>query len=240
MASTRLPGKVLSPVVGRPMLCRVVERARRARRLDEVVVATSDQPPDDAVARLCQSWGVPCVRGSERDVLDRYVQAAAERDADVVVRITADCPLLDPEVVDEVVSAFDEGVDYVSNIDPPTFPDGLDVEVASVAALRRAHREATLPSEREHVTLHIRNHPERYRTRNVAAAVDRSHLRWTVDEPQDLRFARAVYARLGDRNFVTRDVLRLLDEHPELASVNAHIERNEGLRRSLGAEEVTA
>jgi glutamate-1-semialdehyde 2,1-aminomutase len=234
MGSTRLPGKVLEDVGGRPLLARVVERARRARRLDAVMVATTTAAADDAVAAWCAGAGVPCFRGSEEDVLDRYVGAAREADADVVVRLTADCPLLDPAVVDEVVAAYhSEPCDYATNVLEPTYPDGLDTEVFSRAALERAAAEARLPSEREHVTPYIRNHPAQFRLRSVRGECDLSALRWTVDDPRDLELVRAVYARLGDAEFGMSDVLALLDEQPELGAVNAGIERNEGYRRSV-------
>jgi spore coat polysaccharide biosynthesis protein SpsF (cytidylyltransferase family) len=234
VGSTRLPGKVLADLGGAPLLQRVIERARRSRRLDQVVVATTALSADDPVAALAASLGAPCVRGSEDDVLSRYRDAAERWPAERIVRITADCPLLDAAVVDQVVAAADDpDCDYASNITPPTYPDGLDVEVVRRDALLRAAREATLRSEREHVTLHIRNHPGRYRIRNVIQSPDRSNLRWTVDEPADLDFARAVYAALGTGDWGQREVLELLAREPGLSARNDGIARDEGLARSL-------
>ena len=234
MTSSRLPGKVLMDLAGAPMLQRVVERAQRARGVDAVVIATSDRPTDDPVAALGASLGVPVVRGSEHDVLSRYCEAATRSSAARVVRITADCPLLDPAVVALVIAAFAATpCDYASNLEPPTFPDGLDVEVMSREALDRAGRDATLRSEREHVTLHIRNHPERYRMQSVRRTPDLSHLRWTVDEPADLEFARAVYAALPEPTAGTEAVLAVLAERPDLTALNAAFPRNAGLARSL-------
>lgn len=234
MGSTRLPGKVLEDVAGEPMLARVVERARGARTLDRVVVATTTAPADDAVAAFCAERGYDIFRGSEDDVLERYHGAAVAFGARTVVRLTADCPLLDPGVIDEVVSVYHAGgYDYVANILECTFPDGLDTEVFSREALGRARGEARLRSEREHVTPYIRNHPELFRHRNVRGDEDWSALRWTVDEPRDLAFVRAVYERMRDREFTWRDVLELVRAEPELGQVNAGIERNEGYRRSL-------
>lgn len=235
MSSTRLPGKVFADVCGQPLLHHVVCRARRARTPDQVVVATSDRPADDVVARFCEMSAVPCFRGSEEDVLDRYCHAARHFKAEAVVRVTADCPLLDPDVIDRVVQAFLAGdQDYVSNTLDRTYPDGLDVEVFSFAALARAWREARLPSEREHVTPYIWKHPELFRLGNVKQDEDLSDLRWTVDEPRDLEFVRAVYRWLGPRSdFGMQEVLALLREHPELGRINAGIERNEGYRWSL-------
>jgi len=220
------------------MLERVVERARGARRVERVVVATTESPADDRVEALCLDRGIPVFRGSESDVLDRYLGAARRFEADPIVRLTADCPLLDPAVIDAVVARFGAGgVDYVANINPPTYPDGLDTEVFSASALARAAQAATLKSEREHVTLYIRNHPDVFRIANVESSRDLSSLRWTVDEPEDLEFARAVYERLGEGPFGMDDVLRLLSAEPRLVAGNARFERDEGLKRSLREDE---
>ncbi len=237
--STRLPGKVLAPIAGRPMLLRVVDRARRAGEVDRVVVATSTAAADDRVEALCAGEGVDCHRGSEADVLDRYAGAARRFGGDPVVRITADCPLLDPDVVDRVVRTLREGsFDYAANINPPTFPDGLDVEAMSAKTLFAADAEARLASEREHVTLFIRNRPERFRIGNLVHPTDLSALRWTVDAPEDLEFVRAVYARLGDEAFGMDAVLALLRQVPDLAGGSAPLERDEGLRKSLAEDRV--
>jgi spore coat polysaccharide biosynthesis protein SpsF (cytidylyltransferase family) len=239
MGSSRLHGKVLAEIGGTTMLERVIARASSARRIQRVVVATSRSEEDDRIEELCRSRGVAVFRGSEHDVLERYLGAAEEIDADPVVRLTADCPLLDPAVVDAVVARFERGdVDYAANINPPTFPDGLDAEVLSRAALERAAREARLSSEREHVTLYIRNHPEIFRLANVVHSPDLSALRWTVDEPEDLELVRAVYSAFGGRAFGMDDVLRLLSERPELGLSNARFSRDEGLRRSLRSDGV--
>jgi spore coat polysaccharide biosynthesis protein SpsF len=241
MGSTRLPGKVLENVGGRLVLARVVERARRASLLDTVVVATTTAPADDAIAEWCGREGVPCFRGSEDDVLDRYLGAAREFGADVVVRLTADCPLLDPGVIDLVIAAFaGEPCDYAANILEPTYPDGLDTEVFSRAALERAAAEAGLPSEREHVTPYIRNHPELFVVRSVRGARDLSGLRWTVDERQDLDLVRSIFEALGDGDFGLDEVLALYDARPDLHQVNAGIARNEGYTRSVERDAGTA
>lgn len=234
MGSKRLPGKVLSLIEGRTMLERVVERARQAKRVERVVVATSEATEDDPVAVVCRDSSIDVFRGSEHDVLDRYLGAARRFDVDSIVRLTADCPLLDPVVVDAVIARFAAGdVDYAANINPPTFPDGLDTEVFSRSALEQAGREARLRSEREHVTLYIRNRPEIFRIANVRHAQDLSAMRWTVDESDDLELVRAVYAEFGNPDFGMEDVLRLLADQPKLAQSNARFERDEGLRASL-------
>lgn len=235
--SRRLPGKVLADLVGRPMILRQVERLARARRLDRLVVATTTDPTDDELAALCEREGLACHRGSLDDVLDRVLQAAVG--AEHVVRLTADCPLADPDVVDRVIAAHLEGgFDHTSNALRRTFPDGLDVEVVRHAALATAAQEATLPSQREHVTPFLYDHPERFAIGHVVDAVDRSALRWTVDEPVDLEFVRSVYAELhpADPAFTTEDVLALLARRPELGRANAHIPTNEGYDRSLAAD----
>lgn len=237
--SSRLPGKVLRDLGGQPLLARVLARARAIPGADAVVLATTSDPRDDAVAALGTTLGVDVFRGSEDDVLDRYYQAARRFDGDPVVRVTADCPLLDPVVAGLVIADYRAGgADYVSNFAPRRYPDGLDTEVFSFAALERAWREARLPSEREHVTPYIWKHPERFRLRGVAAAEDHSELRWTVDEPRDLEFARVVYARLQDAapHFGMAEVLALLAREPALRDINAGFVTNEGYARSLARD----
>lgn len=237
MSSSRLPGKTLADLNGRPMLVRLVERLRRSKSLQAITVATSNDPTDDPIAALCGDLNVACYRGSLNDVLDRFYQAALFSRATAVVRITADCPLADPGVVDLVVREFlDKGYDYVSNVDPPTFPDGLDTEVFSMSGLERVWKEAILKSDREHVTPYFRKHPELFSQGNIANPEDLSRLRWTVDEPKDLQFVRRIYDRLGNRDFGMQEVADLLMREPELAGINAEIVRNEGYMKSLKQE----
>lgn len=240
MASSRLPGKVLMPVLGVPMLLRQIERLKRSREIDRLVVATSTDRSDEPISSACREAGVACARGSLTDVLGRFVQAARTYQPSIVVRLTGDCPLTDPKVVDEVIRFFDGGeYDYVSNIVPPTFPDGLDVEVMRFECLEEAGREAILPSHREHVTVFLRADPKRYRLGNVALSRDLSHLRWTVDEPDDLAFVCRVYERLYPvkPDFTMHDVLRLIEEDPAMDAVNARSNRIETIRKVLQADE---
>lgn len=227
MGSTRLPGKVLRDVVGETMLARVIERVQIARMLDAVLVATTVAPADDAIVTACDHLGVPVFRGSEQDVLDRYWQAACACDADVIVRITADCPLIDPRVLDHVVAAFLEAQpDYASNVLERTFPRGLDTEVMTRATLERAWQQADQPYQRSHVTPYIYQHPERFRLLSVKAEADHSYLRWTVDTAPDLAFVQAVFAQFGnDGTFSWRAVLDLLARAPELAEINLDIQQ---------------
>lgn len=226
MTSTRLPGKVLLPLAGVPMLTRLVQRLRRVQRADAIVIATTTNATDDAIAMLCNTLGVPCHRGSEHDVLSRYADAARLHGADVVVRITSDCPLIDPALIDRVIAAYQEGgSDYVSNMLPPTWPYGMAVEVFSATALQQAHAGATQVAEREHVTPFIYGHPERYRLRNVASPVDLSQHRWTVDTPEDYELVRRLFEALYPvrPHFTQNDILEVLDAHPDWMAINQHI-----------------
>ena len=237
MQSVRLPGKVLAEVQGRPLLAHVVNRARRAEALDAVVVATSVHQADDVIARFCRNTGIDLFRGSCDDVLDRYHGAARMFGADVIVRLTADCPLTDPEVIDRVVSAFQQGsLEYVSNTLACTYPDGLDVEVFSRESLVRAWRQARLNSDREHVTSYMVNHAKLFRQACVRNDVDLSPMRWTVDHPEDLEFMHQIYSQCGPAHFGMAEVLALLNRQPALREINRDFERNDGYRQSLNED----
>jgi spore coat polysaccharide biosynthesis protein SpsF (cytidylyltransferase family) len=195
--STRFPRKVLAELQGRPMIEHIVERVSRASTIDRVVVATSDDPADDDLAALVATFGVGVTRGSVGDVLSRYVLAAREHNADVIVRITGDCPLIDPAIIDTVVTArVTEDADYANNVEPPTFPEGYDVEAFTLACLLRLDAEATRPYEREHVTARVREHRDEFRVAHVAYERDLSWMRLTVDVPGDLAHVAAVLAVL--------------------------------------------
>jgi spore coat polysaccharide biosynthesis protein SpsF len=223
--STRLPGKVLLPLLGAPMLTRVVRRVSRASRLDATIVATTTASSDDAIVELAEreGWGVE--RGSETDLLDRYVQVARAHAATTVVRITSDCPLIDPELIDDVVAALDDGdVEYASNsLEPRTYPRGLDVEAMTMAALDQAWREDHDPSSREHATPYIYRHPERFRLRRIASPVDLSAHRWTVDTPEDYELIRRIYERFGRDDFSWREVLTEIEAQPAWSDLNRHV-----------------
>ncbi len=245
MGSSRLPGKMLEDLAGAPLLARVIERMQHCETLDGLVLATTTQPEDDALVDLALDYGVAVYRGAVDDVLDRFAQAAQLADAALIVRITADDPFKDPRVTDHAVRLWLERpdqLDYVSNTLQPTYPEGLDIEVFTRAALERAWREARLPSEREHVTPYIWKHPDRFRVHNFTHTEDLSHLRWTVDYPQDLAFARAVYERLyrPGEVFLMEDILALLRREPDLAAINAGIVRNEGYLKSLQQDQAAA
>jgi len=237
--STRLPGKALRPLLGAPMLERELERVRRARRIDSLAVATSTLPDDDPIAALCGRLGVRCHRGSLHDVLDRVYAAVVHDAPSHVARLTGDCPLADPDLIDGIVDfCAAGGYDYASNTLEPTYPDGLDVEVMRIEALADAWREARLPSEREHVTPFLYKHPERFRLGSFRAAQDLSTLRWTVDEPEDFELVERIYRELypGNAAFSTADILRLLDANPGLKTANTRHRRNEGYRKSVAGD----
>jgi spore coat polysaccharide biosynthesis protein SpsF len=218
------------------MLARQVERLKRARSIDRLVIATSVDPSDEPIAELASELGVESYRGSLEDVLDRYYEAAVPYRPSHVVRLTADCPLADWDVIDRSVQlALTGGYDYASNTLRPTWPDGLDVEVMTLAALESAWKEASNAVEREHVTPFIVARPERFRQGSLEGPTDLSGMRWTVDEPSDFEFVSRVYEALypGDPAFTTDDILSLLREKPELAAINQGIGRNEGLQRSM-------
>jgi spore coat polysaccharide biosynthesis protein SpsF len=225
MGSTRLPGKVLKDIHGETMLARVVRRTQRAGNLDEVVVATTVEPGDEPIVAECARLKVYVFRGSEEDVLDRYYKAARAHRADVVVRITSDCPLIEPEVIDRVVGAFlDARPDYASNTMERTYPRGLDIEVMTMAALERAWVEASEPYQRIHVTPYFYQNPDIFRLLSVRHRAALGEYRWTVDTPEDLAFVRQVYGYLGNGGaFSWREVLDLLDRKPELMALNREI-----------------
>lgn len=234
-SSTRLPSKVLMPILGQPMLARQIERIRRASQIDRLVVATSCDKSDDPIEALCSEIGCDCYRGNLTDVVDRYYRAAIAHGARIVVRLTGDCPLTDPKVIDSVIETFKtREMDYVSNTIVPSFPDGLDVEVFSMEALEDAWRVARGPGQREHVTPFVYGNPQRYRLHNVMNGADLSKLRWTVDRLEDFVFVTRVYEALYPVNaaFSTEDILALLSQKPELNSINAHLLRNEGFASS--------
>jgi spore coat polysaccharide biosynthesis protein SpsF len=225
--STRLPGKVLLDLAGEPVLARVVERTRRAVTLGAVVVATTSLPEDDAIEALARDRGWPVTRGHPTDLLDRYCRAAREQRAEVVARITSDCPLVDPALIDETVEAFRAGkADYASNtLEPRTYPRGLDVEVVAIAALERAWREDDNHAWREHATPYIYRHPELFRLFRVAGTEDQSAHRWTVDTPQDLELVRRIYTAIGRDDFGWREALAMVLANPAWTSLNREVQQ---------------
>jgi spore coat polysaccharide biosynthesis protein SpsF len=226
MGSTRLPGKVLKDLEGETVLARVVNRLRRASLVTDLLVATTDRAEDGAIVKECRSLSVAVSRGDHDDVLDRYFRAAQLAKADVIVRITSDCPLIDPEVTDKTIAAFLEArPDYASNSLVRTYPRGLDTEVMSSTALGRAWQAARKPYEREHVTPYIYEHPAEFKLLSVTNDADHSSHRWTVDTPEDLEFVRAVYAHFKNDTFLWRDVIGLLEQEPALMELNRFVQQ---------------
>ena len=241
MGSTRLPGKILKPILGRPMLSLMLERVKRTKRVDAVVVATTDKVEDDATADLAKKCGAIVFRGSEGDVLDRFYKAAKEVKANTIVRLTGDCPIMDPDVIDMVIERFEtsrEKVDYSST--PNNYPEGLDIEIFTFATLEKAAQNAKLPSEREHVSVYIKNHPESFKCESWREGEgDNSSLHWSVDTISDFEFVTKVFEYLypSNPNFNKHDVLTLLKKHPELLDINKGGTGYEGLAKSLKEDE---
>ena len=225
LGSTRLPGKVLLPLLGEPLLAHVVRRVSRATSLDTTVVATTVLPADDAIVELGRREGWIVERGSERDLLDRYLQAARAHAAERVVRITSDCPLIDPDLIDKVVRTLSaSGSDYASNtLEPRTWPRGLDVEAMTAAALEAANVADQDPHSREHATPYIYRHPETFKLAAVRSPVDLSAHRWTVDTPEDYELVRRIYDELGRDDFSWRDALAVVEAHPDWPELNRDV-----------------
>ena len=232
MSSTRYPGKVLAPLAGQPMILRQLERTQRAKTLDAIVVATSTDASDEELAQLVKASGFDVVRGDLNDVLARFIQVIDQYLPETVVRLTADCPLISPQVIDQVVARFNQGdCDYASNTMTPTYPDGLDVEVVKASVLQEVAKTSIDKAEREHVTLGVYRNPDKYRIANFAGEVDISHLRWTVDTPEDHAFVKAIYDELYPKNpnFDIDDVISYLQDHPERTRTAQDAMRNAAL-----------
>ena len=240
-SSSRLPGKVLKPILGKAMLLHQIERIQHSQMIDKLVVATSTNPSDDNIEKMCLNNNIEVFRGDLDNVLDRFYQAALPYKPENIVRLTGDCPLIDPLIIDNVIDLCIRGeFDYVSNALEPTFPDGLDVEAFKFSALETAWKEAFLPSHREHVTPFIYQNPERFRIDNYRNNIDLSYLRWTVDLPQDFELVRQIYEALYRQNpkFTTQDILTFLHNNPSLLQINKSILRNEGLKKSEEADKL--
>lgn len=240
MGATRLPGKVLADIAGTTLLERVIQRVRATRGLDAVLLATTDESQDDALESFVTSRALcPVYRGSTLDVLDRYYQCARKFGAEVIVRVTADDPLKDSQIIERAIALLSEhpDLDYCSNTLEPTYPEGLDIEAFRFAALERAWREARLPSEREHVTPYIWSHRESFRVENFRFERDLSAWRWTVDKPSDLEFMRAVFGHFASEPLVSyRRVIEWLELNPQVLELNTGTVRNEGYLKSIASE----
>ena len=238
VSSSRLPGKVIKPILGKPMILHELERVQRSKHIDKIVLATSRDKSDDILADVVAASGIDVYRGSLEDVLDRYYQCAKQYQPEHVVRITGDCPVIDWRIVDAVIEKhLAEGNEYTSLSED--YPDGLDTEVMVFDAMEQAWKMANRASEREHVTLYIRNRADIFQCGQMMCPQKLNQMRWTVDEPQDFAFIQKVYEKLYPSNadFAMQDVLNLIDKDPALQLINSGIMRNEGLQISLLKEQ---
>lgn len=237
LGSTRLHGKTLMFIQEESLLGHLVKRIKASRYVNDIVIATTTNERDNAIVEFAKDKNLKFYRGSEDDVLDRFYQAAVLYRLETIVRVTPDCPMLDPDVMDIVISKFTEGdYDYVSNVIIPTWPDGLDTEVFAFETLKKAWEEAKLPSEREHVTAYIIRHPEKFKLFNIEKKGENlSWMRWTVDTREDLEFVSEIFKRLymPDKIFYMNEIISLLKENPKLLEINKGMVRNEGYKKSL-------
>lgn len=238
--STRLPGKVLETILGKQMLQLQIERVSSCSTVDKIVVVTSTSVEDLEIVKLCKDIGVDVFCGNLENVLDRFYQAAKKYKPEHIVRLTGDCPLIDPKIIDSTVHLYlEEKCEYGTNCMPPSYPDGLDVEVFNFHILETAWKEARLPSQLEHISVFFEDQPERFKISNLAYKEDLSGMRWTVDEPEDFEFVTKIFEALYPVKplFGMEDVLDLLKKEPEWASLNKHFIRNEGLIKSREKDE---
>ncbi|HJP62402.1 MAG TPA: glycosyltransferase family protein [Mucilaginibacter sp.] len=227
--SSRLPNKIFKLIEGKPLIYHITERVKRARLVDKVIIATTNNSADNSVEDWCNENNIAIYRGNENDVLNRYYNAAKAFDADVIVRITCDDPFKDPEIIDEVINHFlQNGCDFASNNNPPTYPEGLDVEVMSFKTLETMEQNAATEFEREHVTQYVYRNPGLFKIGNHPYFTNLSHLRWTIDTDNDLEMTRKVYAQLYPKSpfFSYKDVLKLTQQQPEITAINQNEKRS--------------
>lgn len=230
MTSTRLPGKVLKKVLNKTLLEYQLERVSRSNFIDEIIVATTVNKTDEPIVELCKKFGYSTYRGSEEDVLSRYYEAANQANADIIVRLTSDCPLIDPNVIDQVIELFIEkqhDIDYATNTLKRTYPRGMDTEVFTIEALQNTYLQAKLMKEREHVTAYIYSNPNKFRLANLECETDLSQYRWTVDTEEDFDLIELIIKNLypNNKEFQLNDCLQLFCKYPEWALINSHIEQ---------------
>lgn len=230
MGSTRLPGKVLKEINGKTLLGYQIERVKQSKSIDQIVIATTDLMSDQPIVDFCLSSKIDFYRGSEKDVLSRYYEAAQQYKADIIVRLTSDCPIIDPIIIDDVINHFikkNPKVDYTSNTLERTYPRGLDTEVISFEGLKKAHEEATLERDREHVTAYLYTNPNKFKLSGIVSVNDYSHHRWTVDTEEDFKLISLILNEIYDENylFVLEDVITLMDENPEWIKINQQVEQ---------------
>jgi len=238
--STRLPKKVLAIIEKKTLIWHVINRVKKTKNIDQIILLTTGKKEDKILLNIAKENGILGFSGPIHDVLSRYFNCAKKFNADPIIRITADCPLMDPKIIEKLLKIYLNGdFEYVTNTLPSTFPDGLDIEIFSLNTLERAFNEARLKSEREHVTPYIRNHPEKFRIFNLKNNKDFSNFRWVVDEKKDLKFVRAVYSKLKPSvSFGYKRVLDLIFQNPELSKINSGIKRNQGYNKSLKHDKI--
>ena len=228
--STRFPNKVFAEIDGKPLIWHVVNRLTYAKTIDKIIIATTNSSMDDAIEDWCVDNGVCCYRGSENDVLNRYYCASMMFPSDVIVRITADDPFKEPEIIDRVVSMLLDGdYDIVTNNFPPSFPEGLDCEAFLFAALEQSEKSVCDPFEREHVTQYMYKHPNKFKIGNVVCNTNMSYLRWTIDNHVDLDMVKAIYEHRNSENkgvLLMDEILGILQMHPEILEINSSVERS--------------
>ena len=233
--STRLPKKALKKIEGKPIIWHMINRVKKIKSAEQIILITTQKEEDRIFLKIAKENGILAFQGSEHDVLDRHYQCAIKHDADPILRITSDCPLIDPSLVEKMLEIFlKNNYDYVTNREPPTFPDGLDTEIIAFSTLKKIARYAKMNSEREHVTPYITKNPNKFKIYNYRNKKDLSHLRWTVDEKQDLAFVKKIYFQMRPKTlFSTNAVLKILVKNPSLLKINQGILRNEGYAKSL-------
>ena len=232
MTSTRLPGKVMKVVCGKPLLEHLIDRLKRVKYADRIVIATTVNDTDNQIVNLCKELGTLYYRGSEGDVLGRYYEAAVKYGGDVIIRITSDCPVIDPEVVDSLINFYTNNIekyDYVSNTLKRTYPQGMDSEIISFDILKEAHLNAYDPFDREHVTPFIRSRPSRYCLHNIEHSTNLSNYRLTVDTSEDLDLVKKIFKELFFTNhkFTMRDILSVMEANPDWIKINSHVKHKE-------------
>ena len=235
MGSNRLPGKVMKFLDEKnPSLYYTISQIKNVKNIKRIVIATTKLDEDDVIYDFTKKMNVGCFRGSADDVLDRYYQCAKQNKLDKIIRITADCPLIDPQLVDNIIEDFNKNeFDYVQNLEPRTFPDGMDVEIFTFNSLEKAWQDAVLPSEREHVTSYFRNNENKFRIKNIVSKKDLSHFRLTLDYNEDLKLLRTIIKKISKRPILISDILSLFLEEPSLIEINKNHVADEGYKLSL-------
>lgn len=240
VGSNRFPKKVLAKIENKPMIWHVINRVKKVKGITEIILITTFRKDDKNLLKIAKESGIHSFSGDIKNVLNRHYQCALKYNADVIIRITGDCPLMDFKILEKMLNFYMRyDYDYLTNVYPPTFPDGLDVEIFSFKTLEKMVRKAKLPSEKEHVTSYIRNHPKEFKIFNYENESDLSRFRWTVDERQDLVFVRTIYRKMRPKMiFSMQNVMNIISKYPNITKINAEISRNEGYLKSLRMDKI--